>query len=100
MTLNGAISELTILWNHSMMPEIFKGSIEKIIETVSECEEPRTGKWIRHNTYHGDNTSGYVDPDWRCSECGEQALVNEFCMYDLTDFCPNCGTDMREGDAK
>ena len=44
MTLRGAIAELVILHEHSMMPEIFKGSLQKIIETVSECEEPH--KWI------------------------------------------------------
>ena len=40
MTLNGAIAELVILREHSMMPEIFKGSLDKVIETISECEEP------------------------------------------------------------
>ena len=50
----------------------------------------KTGKWERHNTYHGDDVSGFIDPDWRCSECGEQMF-----LYDLTNFCPNCGADMR-----
>lgn len=59
--------------------------------------ERKKGKWKRHNTYRGDDTSGYVDPDWRCSECGKRANINECFMYDLTDFCPNCGADMREG---
>ena len=40
MTLNGAIAELAILHEHPMMPDIFKSAIQKIIETVSECEEP------------------------------------------------------------
>ena len=57
--------------------------------------ERKKGRWERHNTYHGDDTSGFIDPDWRCSECGRQANVNEWFMYDLTDFCPNCGADMR-----
>ena len=57
--------------------------------------ERKKGQWERHNTYHGDDTSGYIDPDWRCSECGRRANVNEWFMYDLTDFCPNCGADMR-----
>lgn len=52
-------------------------------------------EWKRHNTYHGDDTSGYVDPDWRCSVCGKPALVNAWMMYDLTDFCPNCGAKMQ-----
>lgn len=57
--------------------------------------ERKMGRWERHNTYHGDDVSGFIDPDWRCSKCGEQANVNAWCMYDLTDFCPNCGADMR-----
>lgn len=56
------------------------------------------GKWERHNTYHGDDTSGFIDPDWRCSECGRQANVNEWLIYDLTDFCPNCGAKMKRGE--
>lgn len=57
--------------------------------------ERKTGNWKRYNTYHGDDTSGFVDPDWRCSECGRQAITNEWFMYELTDFCPHCGADMR-----
>lgn len=66
----------------------------KLIETSTA--EPRKGKWVRHNTYHGDDTSGFVDPDWRCSECGRQAIVNDWFLYDLTDFCPHCGARMEE----
>ena len=58
----------------------------------------RTGKWIRHNTYHGDDTSGYVAPDWRCSKCGKSAMVNAWMLYDLSDFCPNCGAKMNQLD--
>lgn len=66
-----------------------------IVLLPSAQPERETGKWERHNTYHGDDTSGSVDPDWRCSECGGRANINEWFMYDLTDFCPNCGADMR-----
>lgn len=59
-----------------------------------EFVKRKTGKWERHNTYHGDDVSGFVDPDWRCSECDRQANVNAWCMYDLTDFCPHCGARM------
>jgi len=61
----------------------------------SAQQEQKKGKWERHNTYYGDDTSGFIDPDWGCSECGKQANLNERSMYDLTDFCPNCGADMR-----
>jgi len=47
--------------------------------------EPKKGRWI-------DKSNG-IEGAWNyCSVCGEQAI-------DLYDFCPNCGADMREGDA-
>lgn len=69
------------------------GSAFDVIEQLPSAE-PKHGKWIRNNTYHGDDTSGYVDPDWTCSECGKNAIVNPWMMYDLTNFCPNCGAKM------
>ena len=83
MTLNGAIAELTILWNHSMMPEIFKGSIQKIIETVSECEEPRNGRWINQL-----NDDGHHIAD--CSECGH--AIQWFDDEDEPKYCCMCGS--------
>jgi uncharacterized protein (UPF0212 family) len=47
-------------------------------------QEPRAeGKWIT-------NKDGYS----KCSECGFSfgCIV---CPHDETDFCPNCGADMR-----
>ena len=83
MTLNGAIMELVMLSEHPMMPVIFKPSIQKIIETVSECEESerKTGRWI-------DITKTGGDFVWKCSECGGLNLEDTY-------FCPNCGADMR-----
>jgi len=40
MTLNGAITELVMMRENPMMPALFKSSLDKVIETVSECEEP------------------------------------------------------------
>ena len=40
MTLNGAIMQLVEMRENSMMPEVFKPYLDKVIETVSECEEP------------------------------------------------------------
>lgn len=39
MTLNGAIMQLTVLWNHRMMPVQLKPALEKVIEALSELEE-------------------------------------------------------------
>ena len=38
---------------------------------------------------------GYSAGDFRCSVCGKANPC-----YRLTDFCPNCGADMRNGDLK
>jgi hypothetical protein len=40
MTLNGAIMQLVEMRENSMMPMVFKPYFDKVIETVSECEEP------------------------------------------------------------
>lgn len=72
---------------------------ETVLETLPDVpaaqQKRMRGRWERHNTYHCDDTSSFVDPDWRCSECGSQANVNAWFLYDLTNFCPNCGADMR-----
>ena len=44
--------------------------------------EPRKGKW-RVVSRQADSFTAY-----RCSECNEL-------VYGRTDFCPNCGADMR-----
>ena len=94
MTLNGAIMQLVELRESSMMPEAFKPCFDKVIETISECEEPsvqRTGKWI--------NCDG--SEHWKCDKCGcragywfneENSSSWELDMSEwLSDFCPNCG---------
>lgn len=45
-------------------------------------KEPRKGRWI---------TKPHVYGVAFCSECGFELKTND------TNFCPNCGTDMREG---
>ena len=64
------------------------------LKDLPAADPIKHGYWKRYNTYHGDDTSGFVDPDWRCSECGKKANINEWFMYDRTDFCPNCGAKM------
>ena len=58
-----------------------------MIEEVPTIEERKTGKWI-HDGYdfsHGN--------DWiHCSECGKRGIN---VPADLTNFCSNCGADMR-----
>jgi hypothetical protein len=39
--------------------------------------------------------------DFCCSECGDLAILGEYNNHDvLTDYCPNCGADMRQEGAE
>ena len=40
MTLNGAIRQLVQMRDSEYMPTMFKPLFDKVIETISECEEP------------------------------------------------------------
>ena len=63
------------------------------IDTSPTIEpERKTGKWIRHIRY-GDGTS-VSDLDWKCSECGKNAIVDLEGLYQLTYYCPFCGAKM------
>ena len=55
----------------------------------------KKGKWIRTPEYCGDNVSGFIDNHFSCSECKKEAEINPWGFYILSDFCPNCGADMR-----
>lgn len=96
MTLNGAIMELVMLSEHPMMPVIFKPSTQKIIETVSECEESerKTGKWIEYES----DTDKY--DKIKCTNCGRRYTVDAYRWSDIgftkedLKFCPNCGCKM------
>ena len=50
--------------------------------------ERKRGKWIPHEDEDGEH---YGD---KCSECGEWYVM----PYGKTNYCPNCGADMREVD--
>ena len=82
---------------------------EKVVNCVSIIEdlppaqpERKKGRWIPVDSYsafggdeatwmaHGNPVAFYY-----CSECKEQAYAGEDGESLLTDYCPNCGTDMR-----
>ena len=47
MTINGAIMQLVEMRENSMMPMVFKPYFDKVIETISECEEPHSQpQWV------------------------------------------------------
>ena len=61
-------------------------SINKAIDALEQ--EPKTGHWIKDNPF--------VKP--YCSECKTSCIGLHGFDYTLTNFCPNCGADMREGE--
>lgn len=55
--------------------------------------QPRKGKWVKENIVLTTCPPQY---QWHCSECG--AIRHWFSAEVLTNFCPNCGADMRPDD--
>lgn len=53
---------------------------------TADVAERKKGKWIAYEDEDGEH---YGD---KCSECGEWYVM----PYGKTNFCPNCGADMRE----
>ena len=53
--------------------------------------EPKKGEWVKVVN------SGYPSAwHYECSECHERPLCSSFIKEDfLSNFCPNCGADMR-----
>lgn len=62
-------------------------SLINIISFLPQIQpEPKRGKWI-YSSY--DDESGF-DESWTCDKCGYSTNIEE------TNYCPNCGRDMRE----
>ena len=61
----------------------------------ASAEPRKKGKWIKIPEFCGDDVSGFVDNHFSCSECKKEAEINSWGFYILSDFCPNCGSDMR-----
>ena len=67
-------------------------SIQEILENLPSAEPRKKGRWIEHHEPY--SWMGYAY--WSCSKCnfGEKEENKE-----RSNFCPNCGADMREGDS-
>ena len=62
----------------------------EMIQDAPTIEPRKTGKWI-HDGY--DHPYGV---DWmHCSECGKR---DAYVPAAMTNYCPNCGADMTEGE--
>ena len=63
---------------------------ENVIETIPSVDvvEPKRGEWVA-------KTENYYS-HWVCSKCGAWALLEYNEQMCLSNFCPNCGADMRK----
>lgn len=72
-------------------------SIQRACEAIDDAPEADVrpvvrGKWVRGN----ENRTSPIKDSYICSVCGEKTLSG-FCGNPAkTNFCPNCGADMRE----
>ena len=73
-----------ISYTSSKCREVFERKL-KALPSVT-IQETRKGHWIEHPHEWGTNWEYSM---YECSEC------NEYTVGD-SDFCPNCGADMRE----
>lgn len=73
--------------------DIAKNRLETWIDLIPTADvmERKKGQWIRENIVLTSNPPQY---QWHCSECGK--MVHWFTTGVLTNFCPNCGADMRK----
>ena len=72
------------------------------VETV-DAVRVKYGRWIpvdACSAFGGDESTWMAHGNpiafYYCSECMNQAYVDEFGDSLLTKFCPNCGADMRK----
>lgn len=65
-----------------VFPEL---AIEPYINATTVEERPK-GEWI------------VKGQDIYCSVCNQESAFNEFGASKFSNFCPNCGADMREAD--
>lgn len=61
--------------------------LEMLIEAFKNAEKKKIGYW------KGDGTS-----DMCCLECGETPGYEQGMSPEATNYCPNCGAEMKEGD--
>ena len=79
---------------------VFKKSDNKDIKGYIEHQptiEPKRGEWIVHKerTEVNDGFIDFFPTEYECSNCGlKQSMY--FINSKPSNFCPNCGADMRE----
>lgn len=62
--------------------------LEMLIKAFKNAEPVKCGKWIKGKDWD----------EWFCSVCRNGAIIDSKENPILSDYCPNCGTQMKEGD--
>lgn len=65
----------------------YEETIEIIKMSATEIEETKLGEWVEHKDYYNHG--------WVCSACGNYGHENKEGRPCFSEFCPNCGADMR-----
>jgi len=86
------ISKLPVKVDNLGYTWMIAGDVLKQIDDIPSAEpECKKGEWIK------EDLSGYLTPGgnsiYHCSECGHRE--GPWPHPRLTNFCPNCGVDMR-----
>ena len=68
-------------------------------ETARRLYERPKGKWIQTEVIDDDSEYGVNDDASECSNC-KHIENSHYWTTTYYNFCPNCGADMRKGDAK
>lgn len=80
-----------ILAENDTMREMLARTGKKCGDSMDDVRQVVRGKWIRGN----ESRTSPTKDSYICSVCGEKTLSG-FCGNPAkTNFCPNCGADMR-----
>ena len=92
MTREEAKTYLDVIWNRYRAEyEIEKETMEAYHMAI-EALNRQKGEWIKKGRAGDDGYWIWVE----CSKCGAKPLLNIWHRQEeLSNFCPNCGADMR-----
>ena len=81
------VFQMEDLLNHELVVRTVYNDFAEFVNSIPAADvvERKRGEWILRHVGHGHY--------WECSECHKNP-----CIYVTkdTNFCPNCGADMRE----